>query len=74
MMKTTLLEEDKIAATSRPIPSRSFTVLDFGEVFRTLYPADWQRLVARFGQLGEKRQRFGGPWIAVFKKKERRNA
>lgn len=113
-MKTILLEEDKIAATIRQIPSHSFTVLDFSEVFKTLYPADWQRLVARFGQLGEKRrytvttylsnrldvysqkpgsllrplthyrqakfkdhrrtsrekqQRFGSPWIAVFKKK-----
>ena len=113
-MKKTLLEEDKIAATIRQLPSRSFTVLDFGEVFRMLYPADWQRLVARFGQLGEKRrytvttylsnrldvysqkpdsllqpftrysaagfkdyrrpskeerQRFGSPWIAVFKKR-----
>ena len=46
-MKKTLLEEDKIAATIRQIPARSFTVLDFGEVFKTLYPADWQRLVAR---------------------------
>ncbi len=113
-MKTILLEEDKIAATIGQIPSRSFTVLDFSEVFKTLYPADWQRLVARFGQFGEKRrytvttylsnrldvysqkpgsllqplthyrqaefkgrrrtskeeqQRFGSPWIAVFKKK-----
>ena len=114
MMKT-LLEEDKIVAAIRHIPSRSFTVLDFIEVFKTLWPDDWQRLVARFGQLGEKRrytvttylsnrldvyshkpgsllqplthyreaklkgrrrasqeeqQRFGSPWIAVFKKKK----
>ena len=55
-MKKTLLEEDKIAATIRQIPSRSFTVLDFSEVLKMLYPADWQRLVARFGQLGEKRR------------------
>jgi hypothetical protein len=55
-MKKTLLEEDKIAATIGLIPSRSFTVLDFGDVFKMLYPADWQRLVARFGQLGEKRR------------------
>jgi hypothetical protein len=55
-MKKTLLEEDKIAATIRQIPSRSFTVLDFSAVFKTLYPADWRRLVARFGQLGEKRR------------------
>ena len=46
-LKKTLLEEDKIAATIGLIPSRSFTELDFGEVFKTLYPADWQRLVAR---------------------------
>ncbi len=75
-MKTILLEEDKIAATIGQIPPRPFTVLDFSEVFKTLYPADWRLLVARFGQLGEKRrtsmeeqQRFGSPWIAVFKKK-----
>lgn len=115
-MTKTLLEEDKIVATIRHIPSHSFTVLDFIEVFKTLWPDDWQRLVERFGQLGEKRrytvtiylsnrldvysqkpgsllqplihysqaefkdrrrtskqerQRFGSPWIAVFKKKER---
>ncbi len=115
-MTKTLLDEDKIAAAIRQIPFRSFTVLDFSVVFKTLYPADWQRLVARFGELGEKRrytvttylsnrldiysqkpdsllqpftrystagfkdyrrptkeerQRFGSPWIAVFKKKER---
>jgi hypothetical protein len=55
-MKKILLEEDKIVATIGQIPSRSFTVLDFSTVFKTLYPADWQRLIARFGQLGEKRR------------------
>ena len=55
-MTKTLLEEDKIVAAIRHIPSRSFTVLDFIEVFKTLWPDDWQRLVARFGQLGEKRR------------------
>jgi len=60
-MKKTLLEEDKIAAAIRLMPSRSFTALDFSEVFKTFYPAAWQRLAARFGS----------PWIAVFKKKER---
>ncbi len=55
-MKQTLLEEDKIVATIRQISSRSFTVLDFIEVFKIQWPADWRRLVARFGQLGEKRR------------------
>lgn len=118
-MNKTLLEEDKIAATIAQIPVRSFTVIDFSEVFKTLYPAGWQRLVARFGQFGEKRrvtvttylsnrldiysqkpgfllqplihysqaeftgrrrasqeerQHFGSPWIAIFKKKERKSA
>jgi hypothetical protein len=32
----------------------SFTVLDFIETFKRLYPADWRRLVERFGQFGQK--------------------
>ncbi len=50
-----LLEEDKIRETIRRIPHKSFTVLDFVEVFSTLYPEDWKRLLERYGQFGEKR-------------------
>jgi len=110
----TLLEEDKIERTIKKVPKESFTVLDFMDVFQGLYPEDWERLVRRFGEYGEKkgytvttylsnrldlysqksnsmlrplvrysedrskdyrrttgkeRERFGSPWIAVFKKK-----
>ena len=110
----TLLEEDKIERTIKKVPKGSFTVLDFMDVFQGLYPEDWERLVRRFGEYGEKkgytvttylsnrldlysqksnsmlrplvrysedrskdyrrttrkeRERFGSPWIAVFKKK-----
>lgn len=113
MGKKTLLEEEKIEEAIRSIPKGAFTILDFIDVFSNLYPADWGRLVERFGQLGEKRrytvttylsnrlyaysrkshsllraftpyskgkfddyrkpteeeqERFGSPWIAVFKK------
>ena len=51
-----LLEEEKLAETIRRIPTSSFTVLDFIEVFKGLYPEDWERLVKRFGQLGERRR------------------
>ncbi len=55
-MNKTLLEEDKITAPIRQISSRSFTLLDFSEVLKTMCPVDGQRLVARFGQFGEKRR------------------
>jgi len=52
----TLLEEEKIEETIKRIPQSSFTVLDFIEVFKELYPEDWKGLVERFGQFGEKRR------------------
>jgi len=52
----TLLEENKIATTIKKVPAQAFTVLDFIQVFRELFPEDWRRLVARFGQFGEKRR------------------
>lgn len=52
----TLLQEEKIEETIKRIPQSSFTILDFMEVFKELYPEDWKRLVERFGQLGEKRK------------------
>ncbi|MCJ2555775.1 MAG: hypothetical protein LN415_01525 [Candidatus Thermoplasmatota archaeon] len=51
----TLLEEDKIERTIKKVPKESFTVLDFMDVFQGLYPEDWERLVQRFGEYGEKK-------------------
>jgi hypothetical protein len=51
-----LLEEEKLAETIRRIPERAFTVIDFIDMFRSSYPADWKRLAKRFGQFGEKRR------------------
>ena len=56
MAKKTLLEEEKIEETIIRIPQHAFTVLDFIQVFQDLYPADWARLVERFGQFGERRR------------------
>ena len=52
----TLLEEEKIEEAIKKVPQSSFTVLDFMETFRELFPADWKRLVDRFGRFGEKRR------------------
>jgi len=52
----TLLENEKIVETIRNMPQSSFTVLGFIEVFRSSYPREWERLVQRFGQFGEKRR------------------
>ncbi len=51
-----LLDEQKISETIKRIQTSSFTVLDFIEVFRSLCPEDWKRLVRRFGRFGEKRR------------------
>ena len=51
-----LVEEEKIRDTIKKIPETSFTVLDFIEFFKILYPDDWRRLVERFGTFGEKRR------------------
>lgn len=42
-----LLEKEKIVETVRSVPQGSFTILDFMEAFRSLYPEDWTRLVQR---------------------------
>jgi hypothetical protein len=52
----TPLEKEEIVETIRSMPRSSFTVLEFIEVFRSSYPEDWDRLVERFGQFGEKRR------------------
>lgn len=38
------------------MPESSFTALEFIEVSRSLYPGDWELLVERSGQFGEKRR------------------
>jgi hypothetical protein len=53
---TFLLEEKKVEATVKKINKDALTVLDFFEVFKRAYPADWARLVRRFGNFGEKRR------------------
>jgi hypothetical protein len=51
-----LLEEDKIERTIKGIEQNSFTVIEFIDIFKVLYPKDWKRLVKRFGQFGQKRR------------------
>jgi len=50
------LEQEKLVETIKRVPHRSFTVLEFIDVFQSLYPLDWQRLVERYGLYGEKRR------------------
>ncbi len=52
----TLLEEEKIGETIKRIPRSSFTVLDFIKEFKASYKDEWEQLVKRFGQFGEKRK------------------
>lgn len=52
----TILEERKIIKTIKKSPKSSFTILDFMEVFKKLFPDEWQKLVERFGLFGEKRR------------------
>jgi len=56
MRSKTIVEEEKIEETVKNIPKNLFTVLDFIEVFRCIYPEDWRRLVERFGLFGSKRR------------------
>lgn len=51
-----MLEERKIEEAVRAIPEGSFTILDFVEVFKEEFPEDWERLIQRFGDFGEKRR------------------
>jgi len=56
MVKKTLLEEEKVEETIGAVTNDSFTVLDFMDIFKEKYPADWKNLVKRFGQFGSKRR------------------
>jgi hypothetical protein len=56
MGSKTIVEEEKIKDTINRISKSSFTVLDFMEAFRNIYPEDWKKLVKRFGLFGDKRR------------------
>jgi len=56
MMRSNLLEEEKIKEAVRATARDSFTVLGFAEAFKRTYPEDWVRLVDRFGQFGSKKR------------------
>jgi hypothetical protein len=116
-MKPPLLGEEKIIEMIRKLPQNSFTILEFMETFKKLFPDEWKRLVERFGLFGEKkrytvatylanrlytyshkpnsllkpfrkytqdkkddyqratkeeRESFGSPWIAIYRKVEKR--
>jgi hypothetical protein len=55
-MKPPLLREEKIIETIRKLPQDFFTILEFMETFKKLFPDDWKRLVERFGLFGEKKR------------------
>jgi len=55
-MKKILLEEIKITETIEAIPENSFTILDFMETFKNLFPEKWSELVSRFGLFGKKKR------------------
>lgn len=56
MGSKTIVDVSQIEETIKNIPADSFTVLDFIEAFRKVYPEDWGRLVERFGLFGSKRR------------------
>lgn len=52
----TIVEEQKVEETIKNMPKESFTVLDFIEVFRRMYPKEWEKLLERFGLFGSKKR------------------
>jgi hypothetical protein len=55
-LAATRLQEEKIEKTAKKIRKKSFTILDFIEVFKKLYPEEWGQLIRRYGRYGEKRR------------------
>lgn len=51
-----IIGEEKIRKTIENTPKESFTVLDFTETLRRLYPEDWEGLTKRFGLFGGRRR------------------
>jgi hypothetical protein len=52
----TIIDEEKIKKTIEAIPSASFTVLETMKTFAKEYPAEWKKLVKRYGIYGSKRR------------------
>ena len=52
----TIIEEKKIEETIKKLSKNEFTVLDFIEAFRNIYPRDMKMLVEKFGVFGSKRR------------------
>lgn len=55
-MKKTLLEEEKVVATIKVLRKNSFSIIDFIETFKKIYPDDFKKLAERFGLFGEKKR------------------
>ncbi len=55
-MKASLLEEEKITTTIKKLRKSSFSILDFMELFKKLFPNEWEKLVERFGLFGERKR------------------
>jgi len=56
MITKILVEEKKVEQTIKNVPKDSFTVLDFMEIFRSMHPKEWEKLLERFGLFGSKRR------------------
>jgi len=55
-MRKQILEEKKIVETIKDLPGNRFSILEFIERFKELFPDEWKRLVKRFGLFGKKRR------------------
>lgn len=55
-MKKTLLEEEKIVVTIKRLRKNSFSILNFVETFKKIFPDDFNKLTERFGLFGEKKR------------------
>jgi hypothetical protein len=56
MKSRPFVEEKKIEKTIMRIPSDSFTVLDFMQELKRIYPEEWEKSAKRFGLFGSKRR------------------
>lgn len=55
-MRKAVPEEGRLVETIRGLHEDSFTILAFMEIFKRLFPDEWQALVERSGLFGEKRR------------------
>lgn len=51
-----IIAEEKLIKTIKQLPEASFTILEFMETFKNLFPGEWEKLVDRYGLFGEKRR------------------